>query len=165
MLFEALNQEVSMATHVLTQPFAKHHVSPQVMRYAVPVGRVLFSLIFMMSAATHFSAKTIDYAASAGVPFASIAVPAAGLLALIGGLSVALGYHARFGALLLIVFLIPVTLMMHRFWGLSDPQATMVQRVMFLKNVSMLGTTLLLAYFGAGPVSIDARQGRDVPSM
>jgi putative oxidoreductase len=88
---------------------------------------------------------------------ASLLVPASGVLALLGGLSVLIGWKARFGALLLMLFLIPVTLMMHRFWGLDDPQAAMLQRIMFMKNVSMLGGALILAYFGAGPISIDAR--------
>ena len=79
------------------------------------------------------------------------------MLAIVGGLRVLLGFKARFGALLLIVFLIPVTLIMGRFWELADAQATMMQRIHFLKNVSVLGGAMILAYFGAGPISIDAR--------
>ena len=66
-----------------------------------------------------------------------------------------MGYKARWGALLLALFLLPVTMMMHRFWAISDPQMAMVQQVMFMKNVSMLGAALLLMYFGAGPISFD----------
>jgi putative oxidoreductase len=76
-------------------------------------------------------------------------------LALLGGLSVALGYQTRIGAWMLVLFLIPVTLMMHKFWGIADAQMAMMQRIMFMKNVSILGGALFLAYFGAGPVSID----------
>jgi putative oxidoreductase len=130
------------------------------LRYAVPIGRCLFALIFLMSGLTHFSNETISYAASQGVPLASAAVPVSGVLALAGGLSVALGYKTRIGALLLVLFLVPVTLMMHRFWGLSDPQAAMMQQGMFLKNVSILGGAILLGYFGAGPLSIDGRAPR-----
>jgi putative oxidoreductase len=129
----------------------------EALRYAVPLGRLLFSLIFLMSAPMHFMSGAIQHAASQGVPMASVLVPASGVLALVGGLSVLLGWKTRFGALLLILFLIPVTLMMHRFWGIDDPQTAMLQRVMFMKNVSMLGGALILAYFGAGPISIDAR--------
>jgi putative oxidoreductase len=71
-----------------------------------------------------------------------------------------LGYRTRIGAAIVVVFLIPVTVMMHNFWAMSDPMMVQMQLAMFLKNISMLGGALLLAYFGAGPFSLDARQGR-----
>jgi putative oxidoreductase len=124
------------------------------MRAIVPIGRVLFSLIFIASIFGHFSHGECAVASAHGVPFATILVPAAGILALVGGLSVLLGYHARFGALLLI-FLVPVTLIMHRFWGVSDPQMAMMQKASFMKNVSLIGAALMVIYYGAGPVSLD----------
>lgn len=124
------------------------------MRYVVPLGRILYSAIFIMAAPGHFKAGTIAYAAAQGVPLASLAVPFSGILAVLGGLSVALGYRAKWGAWALVLFLVPVTGMMHRFWGLSDPQAAMMQQIMFMKNASMLGAALLIAYFGSGPLSI-----------
>lgn len=87
-----------------------------------------------------------------------IAVPLAGIIALLGGLSILVGYRARIGAWLVVLFLVPVTIMMHRFWSVSDPQAAQMQFAMFMKNVSMLGGAFLIAYFGAGPVSFDARR-------
>src|SRR5437868_4805334 len=95
----------------------------------VPLGRALFSAIFVMSAPTHFKAQTIAYAHSAGVPFASFLVPAAGILATLGGLSVLLGYRARLGAVFLIAFLVPVTPMMHAFWKATDPMMFQMQMV------------------------------------
>jgi putative oxidoreductase len=50
--------------------------------------------------------------------------------------------------------------MMHRFWAVSDPMAARIQQLMFMKNLSMLGGALLIAHFGAGPVSLDARRRR-----
>src|SRR6266446_2469876 len=60
----------------------------------VLLGRFLFSLIFIMSAAGHFSKETIAYAAAQGVPSASITVPFSGIIALLGGLSILFGYRA-----------------------------------------------------------------------
>ena len=40
------------------------------MKYAVLAGRLLFSVIFVIAAAGHFSPETIDYAARQGVPMA-----------------------------------------------------------------------------------------------
>ncbi len=121
-------------------------------------GRILFSAIFIMSAFGHFSKGTIGYAAAQGVPLASIAVPLSGIIALLGGLSVALGYKARWGAWLLVLFLLPVTLLMHNFWTVKDPMMAQMQQIMFMKNVSMLGGALLISHFGAGPLSLDARR-------
>jgi putative oxidoreductase len=128
--------------------------------YLVLVGRAAFAAIFIFTIAGHFKPETIAYAASAGVPLAGFAVPAAGILALLGGLSVLFGYHARVGAWLIIVFLVPVTLALHAFWAVADPMGRQMQLAMFLKNVSILGGALLIAHFGAGPVSLDERAGR-----
>ncbi len=119
------------------------------------LGRILFSAIFILSALTHFSQQTIQYAASQGVPLPSLLVPLSGIIAFLGSLSIVLGYKARYGAWLIVIFLVPTTLMMHQFWGIEDPQAAMLQKIMFLKNLSMLGGALLIAYFGSGPLSID----------
>jgi putative oxidoreductase len=105
----------------------------------------------------HFSSKTIAYAASQGVPLASIAVPLSGVLALAGGLSILLGFRARIGAWLLVAFLAAVTPMMHNFWTVTDPMMHQMQFIMFMKNVSMLGGALLITQFGAGPWSLDQR--------
>ena len=88
---------------------------------------------------------------------AEILVPLSGIIALLGGLSIIFGYKARLGAWLLVVFLVPVTLMMHKFWGLPDAAAANTQQIMFMKNVSMLGAALLIAHFGSGPLSVDAK--------
>ena len=86
-------------------------------------------------------------------------VPLAGLIALAGGLSIALGFHAKAGAWLLVLFLVPVTLTMHRFWAEKDPMLIQMQQVNFLKNLALLGGVLLIGQFGAGPMSVDARRG------
>jgi len=130
------------------------------LRWLVPVGRALFAAIFILAAFGHFSSGTVGYAASKGVPLASIAVPFSGVLALAGGVSVLLGYRARLGATLLVVFLLPVTFMMHPFWAASDPMMARIEQVMFLKNMALTGGALLIAYFGAGPLSLDARSHR-----
>ena len=132
------------------------------MRSLVPVARLLFVALFLMSAPSHFKAQTIAYAAQQGVPFASVLVPLSGLMAIAGGLSVLLGWHARVGAWLLVAFLVPVTLMMHAFWAIPDPMTRLMQQAMFMKNLAMLGGALLIAYFGAGPVSLDERERRPV---
>jgi|ERR1051326_4783602 putative oxidoreductase len=128
------------------------------MKHIPLAGRIFYSLIFILSSLNHFSQKAINYAASNGVPMPNILVPFAGVLALLGGLSILVGYKARLGAWLIVAFLVPVTLWMHRFWSVDDPMMRQMQMAMFMKNISMLGGALFIAYFGAGPESVDARK-------
>ena len=102
------------------------------MKFIVLAGRILFSAIFVMSAPSLFSKQSVGYAASQGTPMADVFVPIAGVLALVGGLSVLFGFQARWGA------------------------AAMMQMISFMKNVSMTGGALLIAYFGSGPFSVDS---------
>jgi putative oxidoreductase len=126
----------------------------------VVLGRFFFALIFLMAGANHFSRQTIAFSASQGVPLASIAVPLSGVLSIAGGLSILLGYRAKLGAWLIALFLVPVTLMMHKFWTVQDPMMAQIQMILFMKNVAMLGGALLTSQFGAGPFSFDARRSR-----
>ena len=99
----------------------------------------------------------MEHAADMGVPMASILVPIAGILALLGGLSILLGYKAKVGAWLLVIFLLPVTLIIHRFWDTKDFFANMMHQYCFFKNLSLLGAALMISYFGSGPLSLDKK--------
>ena len=134
------------------------------MRMLFPIARIMFSLIFIIAAPRHFSSEGIGHAVSLGVPFAHLLVPLSGIMAIVGALSVALGYKARWGAWVLVAFLVPVTWMMHAYWKQSDPVAFHVQQAMFAKNLSMLGAALLITQFGAGRLSIDdLKKGQNLP--
>ncbi len=125
---------------------------------AIPlIGRILFSLIFLMTLMGHFSQSTILYATTQGVPMASVMVPLSGIIAFIGALSIILGYKAKWGAWLIILFLLPVTIMMHNFWSVTDEMMKQMQMSGFMKNLSLMGGALMIAYFGAGPMSLDNR--------
>lgn len=145
----------SAASSISSRTFAQ---APAVAGPVVLLGRVFFALIFVLSGPNHFTSQTIAYAALQGVPLASIAVPLSGVLALLGGLSIAIGYRARVGAWLIALFLVAVTPLMHKFWAVSDPMMHLMQFVMFMKNLSMLGAALLISQLGAGPWSLDARK-------
>ncbi len=122
------------------------------MRYLAPLGRLIYSLIFL-SAFSHFKQPAIAHAAQQGVPMASILVPLSGVIAIIGGISITFGWKAKWGAWLIVLFLVPVTLTIHAFWKISDPQMHQMQQVNFMKNLSMLGAALLITQMGSGPVS------------
>jgi putative oxidoreductase len=145
--YEALPNRTYLKSH----PKAKVHS----MDWIAPIGRFLFSLMFIVAGFNHFASQTIEMAASQGVPMANILVPFSGAMAAVGGLMILLGYRARYGALLIILFLIPVTLMMHNFWTPTDPAQIQMQMAHFMKNVSMLGGSIMIAYFGSGAMSLD----------
>jgi putative oxidoreductase len=127
---------------------------------------VLFSLIFLGAAPRHFSAEGIRHAAEFGWPGTAVLVPLSGVMAILGALSLLLGWRARLGALLLIAFLAPITFTLHAFWNVSDPVMHHVQLAMFAKNVALMGGALMFAYFGAGPLSVDeaAQKGTEPSS-
>lgn len=127
------------------------------MEYIVLIGRILYSAIFISASLGHFSQEAITYASAKAVPLASVLVPLSGICGFLGGLSILIGFKARYGAWLLVIFLIPVTLMMHGFWKIDDPIEATLQKTLFMKNLSMLGAGLLISYFGSGPMSVDKK--------
>ncbi|WP_175407287.1 DoxX family protein [Streptomyces sp. TRM64462] len=116
----------------------------------VLIGRILFSLLFLASAANHLVLNTKGmsaYAASRGIPAPAPATIGAGLVILAGGLSVALGIWADLGALLLAVFLFPTAVLMHGFWKEPTPESRQGEMTHFLKDCALGGAALMLLAF------------------
>lgn len=126
------------------------------MELVLLIGRVLFSFLFLYSGITHLTQRIglTAYAKGAGIPMPDVAVTATGLMILAGGLSVLLGFYPRLGAWLLVAFLVPTAFTMHKFWGLPDPMMAATQRAHFMKNISLAGGAMIIAYFGTGPYSL-----------
>lgn len=112
------------------------------------IGRILFGILFAFNGINHFLQLDAmsQYVASKGVPAPGVVVALSGLLLLLGGLSVILGYKPKIGLWLLVVFLIPVALIMHNFWAVEGPQAQ-VEMAQFFKNISLAGASLALLLF------------------
>lgn len=124
------------------------------MKYVFLLGRVLFSVVFIVKAVEHFSIGLMGEASSMGVPMVNVIVPIWGILAFFGGLSILLGYHAKVGGWLIVIFLIPVTFYMHPFWMADTTVIKGMQSYCFWKNLSLIGAALMIASFGAGPLSL-----------
>lgn len=121
------------------------------------IGRILIAAIFVLSGVgkvTDFNA-TADMMAGKGFPLAWLFLTGAIAFELLGGLSLLLGYFTRWGAWLLILFLIPTTLLFHNFWSFTGGEAQM-QMINFLKNLAILGGLGYVAAYGAGAFSLDA---------
>lgn len=124
--------------------------------WSLVLGRLLYGACLIAWGLALFSAEGIAAAPWAGGPQSALVLgPAAGLLAVAGGLSVALGYRARAGAWLAAVSLAPRCL-----WeALSVPAGAGVQERLLL-SLALLGATLVIAGLGAGPGSLDERRER-----
>lgn len=129
------------------------------MGIAVLVGRILYAYLFVTSGIGHLTQPQMmaGYAKSKGAPSSPFLIVLSGLMEIVGALLIAVGCQAQFGAWLIVVFLIPVTLLMHAFWKVTDPQTKVHEMINFNKNLALLGAALLIAYFGSGPFSLQAQ--------
>jgi putative oxidoreductase len=107
----------------------------------VLIGRVLFVLVFVASDFGDLAQgkAMTGYAESRGAPLAKLAVPASGVLLLVGGLMVLLGVWADLDSLLLVVFLVPAAVLMHAFWKETDDQTRQMEQIHFMKDMGLAG--------------------------
>lgn len=75
------------------------------------------------------------------------AIRGSSVCSVIGALMIGLGLWPDLGALLVLGFLIPVTLVMHQWWKVEEWLPRKQMRDAFLSNVSMAGGALLLFAF------------------
>ena len=116
------------------------------MTYLFVLGRILLGGYFITNGLNHFKHLKMltGYAQSKGVPAASSAVFLTGLMMVVGGLGVLLGIYIQLSVLLLAVFLLVATLVMHQYWRVSDQSARMGEQINFNKNLALLGAVLML---------------------
>ena len=112
------------------------------------IGRILFGGFFIMSGINHFANAGMmsGYAGSKNVPAPYLAVVGTGVMLVLGGASVLLGFLPVLGLLVLILFLLPTSFLMHNFWTSQDPQVRAAEQINFLKNVALSGAALALMY-------------------
>jgi putative oxidoreductase len=128
--------------------------------YQAPIailGRLLLAAIFLISPLVNlipnFSATTTAMQ-SAGVTAPSILLALAIATLIAGSLAVIAGYQARWGALLLLIFLVPATYYFHAPWKAGNAAEAGQQAIHFLKNIGLMGAMLLIMVVGPGPGSI-----------
>jgi putative oxidoreductase len=126
--------------------------NPALANAAALVGRILLAVIFIKSGWGKIGGfeGTAGYMASKGLPLVPVLLALTILIELGGGLLLAIGYKARWAALVIFLFLIPVTFIFHPF---TDP----AQVNAFMKNVAIMGGMLVVFAFGPGALSLDRR--------
>lgn len=120
------------------------------------LGRLLIAVLFIPAGLMKISGfdTTAAYMAAKGLPLVPLLLVLTILIEAGGGLLILLGWRAREAALVLFLFLIPVTVIFHGFWNLEDA-ARLEQQRAFMKNLAIMGGLLMVAAFGSGPFSLE----------
>lgn len=128
------------------------------------VGRILLALIFVLSGFQKLMgpAGTMKLMAAHGLPLVPLVYVGTILVEFGCGLLLVLGYKARWAALLIFLWFIPVTLVFHvaayhQAVLQQKPMDALIQQIMFMKNISIMGGLLMVASFGPGAISLDGR--------
>jgi uncharacterized membrane protein YphA (DoxX/SURF4 family) len=116
------------------------------MEYLFLAGRVLYGGFFLLAGIDH--CRRVDmmtpYAAAKGIPAPRLGVLGSGVVLVLGGLSILLGVRPTLGVVLLTVFLVPTSFLMHNYWTVTDPAARQHDVVSFKKNIALLGAAWML---------------------
>ena len=128
---------------------------------AIPVviARILLALMFVLAGFGKLTGLegTAGYIASKGLPAPMLLAVAAGVVELVAGVLLIIGWQARWAALALAAFTVVASVIFHNFWAMPAAQQ-MTQQLMFMKNIAVVGGLLLVFAFGAGSLSLDARR-------
>jgi putative oxidoreductase len=127
------------------------------MNATVLIGRILFGGFFLMSGITHFAKleAMTGYAKYKKLPAAKLGVLLSGLVLVISGLYIILGYYADLGALLLAIFLVLTAVIFHNFWAETDATAKQTEMTAFMKDIALAGGALIV-------FAIVAKQGGEI---
>jgi putative oxidoreductase len=114
------------------------------MNIAFFIGRLIVGAYYIYNGLNHFIklGQLTEYAKFKGVPMPQLAIMGAGVLLLIGGITILLGKFPEIGVAALVLFFVPVTLMMHNFWAVGE-EMKMAEIINFTKNMALLGSALM----------------------
>jgi putative oxidoreductase len=110
------------------------------------IGRILFGGFFVLSGVNHFAKLEMmtGYAKYKKLPAAKLGVLISGLMLVVGGAYVLLGFYVDLGALLLAIFLILAAVIFHNFWAENDATAKQNEMLAFMKDIALAGAALVL---------------------
>lgn len=110
-----------------------------------PVGRASLGALFFISGIYKILgfSGVAGWMASSGVPAASLLLAVTIVIEVAGGLMLITGFRARLAAIVIALFLVPVTIVFHGFWS-ADAAGFQNQLTQFLKNLAIFGGMLLV---------------------
>ena len=128
--------------------------------YLSLLARIFLSAIFIWSGINKIvnPVATQTNMSAHGMPLTLVFLIGAIALEILGGLSVLLGIKTRWGAAMLIIFLVPATLIFHTDFS------TELEQAMFLKNLAMLGGLLMLIQHGGGDLVLFKENNKPIPT-
>lgn len=136
--------------------------------WATLAGRIMIAAIFLLSAIGNKIPQFDSVAgamAAEGVPLPRFMLLGAIIFLIAGSLSIIVGYQTRVGAGMLLAFLVLATFFFHDFWTFENPAERQQQMIGFMKNLSLMGTMILLICQGPGTMSINHRQQQQEPNV
>lgn len=118
------------------------------MEYLLILSRVLFGGYFLMSGINHLvkQGPLISYALSKRVPLPKFAVVVTGLMLVMGGLGIIFYEYVPIAVLFIALFLVCVTPVMHDFWNEKDQMARVNSQISFMKNLALLGASIVYLF-------------------
>jgi len=125
------------------------------------VARILLSFMFIMSGFGKLSdpVGTAGMITGAGLPAASVLAYLAGLFELLAGIAVLIGFQTRIAGWALAAFCVFTGLVFHLPYANGTELVNILNQIMVMKNITLAGAYILLATFGPGALSLDARRG------
>lgn len=115
------------------------------------ISRILLSILFIPAGFGKLTAiaGTAGYFASKGLPLPTITAVIVGLIELLGGLAILVGFKTSYAAIILGLFTIATA-----FIGHFSP----FEGTQFFKNLAIAGGFFVLAQYGAGALSVDGKR-------
>jgi len=116
------------------------------------IGRILLSATFFLAAYQYIiEVDTIKISmVEHGISWRPVLLLRGAIFCLIlGSLLMLLGYRAKLGAILLLAFMIPITIIFYTN-NLSDP----LQQTMLVKNIAIIGGLMMIFAHGSGKYSV-----------
>lgn len=120
------------------------------------LARIFIASIFLFEAwdSIYYFEKTQETMAAYGLTWhQDLMLIAAIVILIIGGLLVLIGYYSNFGALLLLSYYLPVTLIVFSFWN-DPPEVVRIQSLNFMRNIGVCGGLMLLIVNKSGKYSV-----------
>lgn len=110
------------------------------------IGRILFGGFFLMSGINHFTKleAMTGYAKYKKLPAAKLGVLLSGLMLVLGGIYIILGFYTDLGLLLIAIFLVLAAVIFHNFWAETDATAKQNEMLGFMKDIALAGGALIL---------------------
>lgn len=120
------------------------------------IARILIACIFLWEAydSIKFFKSTKALMTEYGITWnQEILLIGAIFLLILGGILVLIGYRSGFGAILLLLYWVPVTFIVHSWW--NDPiELQRVESIAFMKNLAIIGGLLMIYVNGSGKYSV-----------